>query len=29
MGQIVFVVNAQATLQQDVRRALATIEACR
>jgi protein-tyrosine kinase len=28
VGQIVFVVNAQATLQQDVRRALATIEAC-
>ena len=28
MGQIVFVVQAEATLQSDVKRALATIEAC-
>ena len=28
MGQIVFVVQAEATLQADVKRALATIEAC-
>ena len=28
MGQIVFVVSAETTLQSDVKRALATIEAC-
>ena len=28
MGQIVFVVQAEVTLQSDVKRALATIEAC-
>ena len=28
MGQVVFVVNAEHTLQNDVKRALATIEAC-
>lgn len=28
VGQIVFVVNAESTLQQDIRRALHTIEAC-
>jgi Mrp family chromosome partitioning ATPase len=28
MGQVVFVVHAESTLQSDVKRALATIDAC-